>query len=119
VTKKFLRQDWMRHSKLGKRRKKIQKWRRPTGRHSKMREYRVGYPVSPNVGYRKPSVERGKIDGKKPILVYNLKDLEKADKHSILILAKIGAKNKMELIKKANEKGLEILNLGRVKNAAK
>ena len=37
---KFLRRTWSRYSKLGKRRKKKQVWRKPTGRDNKMREKR-------------------------------------------------------------------------------
>ena len=37
MKKKFLRRDSVRFSKIGKNRKKIQKWRKPKGRDSKMR----------------------------------------------------------------------------------
>ena len=59
--KKFLRRTWNRYSKLGKRRKKKQVWRRPTGRDNKMREKRRGYPAVVSLGYRKEKNTRGKI----------------------------------------------------------
>ncbi len=109
---KFLRQDYMRHLKLGKNRKKLQKWRRPKGIHSKMRRQRKGYPVSPSPGYKKSKAERNKINGLIPVLINNLKDLEKINKTSIAVLSrKIGAKKKIEIIKKAEEMKLKILNL--------
>ena len=49
----FLRRNAKRHSNLGKRRKKKQNWRYPTGRHNKMREKRRGYPITVSVGYQK------------------------------------------------------------------
>ena len=107
IRKKFQRRDTVRYSKLGKNRKKLQKWRKPKGRDNKMREKRKGYPKSPSIGYKKPA-------SIKQILVYNLKDLNSVDKKKPVILAKVGAKKKLELIKKASELQLNILNIGRV-----
>ena len=56
----FIRQDYMRHIKIGSGRKKLLKWRRPKGRHSKMRKQRKGYPAIPTVGYKAPKKEYGK-----------------------------------------------------------
>ena len=110
---KFLRQDYMRHSKLGKNRKKLQKWRRPKGIHSKMRRQRKGYPVSPSVGYKRPKTERNKINGHMPILINNLNDLGKIKKDCIAVLSgNVGARKKIEIIKKAEEMKIKILNLG-------
>ena len=108
---KFVRRIWNRYSKLGKRRKKKQVWRRPTGRDNKMREKRRGYPVVVSIGYQKNKEIKGKIRGKKPIMVNNIKDLEKIKKNEIIILGHMGKKKKIELSKKAKEKGLEIYNL--------
>jgi len=50
--KKFLRRTWSRYSKLGRKRKKKQKWRKPTGRDNKMREKTIcflyNFLVSPS-----------------------------------------------------------------------
>ena len=113
--KRFIRTDSNRYSRLGKKRKKLQVWRRARGKHSKIRRKRFSYPVMPTVGYKSPRAELGKIKGLKPILIKNLKDLELAGKDSILILARVGAKKKLELIKKAQEKNLKISNLGGAK----
>jgi len=43
--KRFLRRLTNRYLKLGKKRKKKQKWRKPKGRHNKMREKERGYPA--------------------------------------------------------------------------
>lgn len=98
---KFLRRTWNRYSKLGKRRKKKQVWRRPTGRDNKMREKRKGYPAIVSVGYKKGEKQRGIIKNKKSVLVMNIKDLEKVGKNEIAIIGKVGKKKKIELAKKA------------------
>mgnify|MGYP001570420237 CR=1 FL=1 len=109
--KKFIRQDSWRYSRLGKNRKKLQKWRQPKGRHRKIREKRFSYPSWPMVGYKSPRKETGRIKGKIPCIVYNIRDLDKANKESIIIIGKVGAKKKLEIIKKANEKKMQIFNI--------
>ncbi len=111
MAKKFLRQDYMRHIKLGKHRKKLQKWRSPKGMHSKMRNKRKGYPASPSVGYKSPKKEKGKILGLNPKIINNMKDLQNTAKNNIIIISqKIGARKRIEIIKKASESGIKILN---------
>lgn len=113
MARRFLRQDTSLFFKLGRGRRKLQKWRKPKGRHSKMRQKRKSYPTSPSIGYRSSSKERGKINNLYPILIENLSDLNKASKDSILLLSsRLGAKKKLEIIKKADEKKIKILNLG-------
>jgi large subunit ribosomal protein L32e len=113
---RFLRSDWMRLSRLGKNRRKKQKWRRARGRHNKLRNKRFGYPVMPTVGYASPKSESGLIQGLKPVLVHNLAELSTLDKKkNIAILARVGAKKKLELMKKANESGIKIYNINKEK----
>ena len=108
---KFIRQDSNRFSKIGKGRKKLQKWRKPKGRDSKMRLKRKSYPTSPTVGHKSPKKETGKIKGLTPILVSNEKDIQTITKDNIAIVSKrLGAKKKIELIKQIKEKNLNILN---------
>lgn len=108
---KFLRRISNRYSKLGKRRKKKQVWRRPTGRDNKMREKRKGYPAVVSLGYKKEKDSRGKLKGKNPIQINNLKDLEKLGKNDIAIIGNIGKKKKLEIAKIAKEKKIEIVNM--------
>lgn len=105
--KKFLRRTWSRYSKLGRKRKKKQKWRKPTGRDNKMREKTKGHPKIVSIGYKK-SV---KINKKKQILVRNIQDLEKVKKNQIVIIGHIGKKKKIEIAKKAKEMKTPIQNL--------
>jgi len=111
MKKKFIRTDMKRYSKLGKNRKKLQKWRKASGRDNKIREKRFGYPKSPAVGYKRPKKYFGQILGKTPINVYNLKDLNNVKKENVVIIGKVGARKKLEIIKKANELKLKIGNI--------
>jgi len=106
MVKKFLRRDSSRYSKLGKRRKKKLKWRKPRGRDNKMREKRKGYPKVVSIGYKKDK----KLQ-KSAIIVKNVKDLEAVKKNNIIIVGKVGKKKKIEIAKKAKEKGIEFANL--------
>ena len=103
---KFLRRTWNRYSKLGKRRKKKQIWRKPTGRDNKMREKRKGYPAVVSIGYKKGKKEHTKI-----VNVNSLKDLENIQKDEIVILGKMGEKKKIEFAKLAKKKKIKISNL--------
>ena len=109
---RFLRSDTVRHSRLGKNRPKLQKWRRPRGRHSKIRRKRFGYPCAPSMGYASPRAEAGKIAGLVPCLVHNIRELEALTKENIAIIARIGAKKKIELLKRAQERSIKIANAG-------
>jgi len=111
MPKKFLRRTWNRYSKLGKGRKKKQKWRKPTGRDNKMREKRKGYPVVVSIGYKKNSGLRGKISKKQAVVVKNVQELEKTKANQIAIIGNIGKKKKLEIAKKAKEKKIQIHNL--------
>ncbi len=109
--KKFIRQDSFRHFKLGRNRRK-KKWRRPTGRHSKMRKQRKSYPASPTVGYKRIRKDIGRINNFIPLLINNLKDLERATKDNIIVVSsRLGARKRMEVIKKADEMKLKIFNI--------
>src|SRR6056297_3043086 len=113
----FLRRDWNRHPKLGKKRKNKQVWRSPKGRDNKMREKRKGYPKVVKVGYKKQTSKKGKIKNKKPVTIFNVSDLNKLEnfkeknKNLVGIVGKVGKKRKIEIAKKAKEKNIELVNL--------
>ncbi|MBU3926118.1 eL32 family ribosomal protein [Patescibacteria group bacterium] len=111
MTKKFLRRQGNLLSKLGKGRKKKQKWRRPTGRDNKMREKRKGYPAVVSIGHKKSKKESRKIKEKILTIVQNTKDLEKLKQNEIIIIGKIGKKKREEIIKKAEERKIKVYNL--------
>lgn len=106
---KFLRRGTGMHLLIGKKRKKLRKWRKPKGRSNKMRENRKGRAPIVSIGYK------NKVEEKSKIMVYNVKDLENAKKYSIIILGSVGKKNKKEILKKAVEMKINFQNI----NAAK
>ena len=110
IKKKFTRRGTRRHSKLGRGRKNKQKWRKPKGRDNKMRENKKSRPPVVSVGYRKPKEERGKINGKKPVRVENLKDARNVGKGDLVIIASVGKKKRLEIEKIIGDKGADILN---------
>lgn len=109
--KKFLRRVWMRYSKLGRGKKKKQKWRRPRGRDNKMREKQRGYPRTVSIGYGNKKSLRGNIKGLNPIKIQNITELEQLKENDIVILGKVGMKKKIEIAKKAKDKKIKIINL--------
>lgn len=115
MTRKFIRTDSFRHLRTGKNRKKLQVWRRAKGIDNKIRIKRRGHPKFPTVGHKNSRQDRGKINGKIPVTVYNMKDLAKAGKDSVLIIGRIGARKRIEIIKKAAEMKMPIANMGREK----
>ena len=76
-----------------------------------MREKRFGYAKSPSVGYKTQYSEYRKINGKNVILIRNLAELEKVDKNTSIIIAKVGSKQRLEIIKYALDKKITIVNL--------
>ena len=110
----FLRADTFRHLRLGKKRRKLQKWRRPRGHHNKLRLKRFSHPVQPGVGFGSPKSEAGKIKGLLPVRVHNLAEIEKlSPKRHIAILARVGARKKLTLLKRAQELQIKISNVGK------
>ena len=109
---RFIRQDTSRLLRLGKLRRKLRKWRRPRGKHNKVRLKRAGYPVQPGIGYRSPSIVHGRVSGLLPALVHNVSQLEKLGKENIAVIARVGAKKKLDILKKAQELGVKIANHG-------
>lgn len=114
MSKDFQRQDYMRSLRLGKRYSKPT-WRAPKGIHSKMRLERTGYPKVVKIGYKQSREVANKIDGLVPILIHNLAELSQAKKTNAIIIARIGARKKLEIIKKAEEMKLKILNINKEK----
>ena len=78
-----------------------------------MRRYEAGKPAMPSIGYGSPKTERGlHPSGFKDILVKNMSDLENLDPDTEAgrISATIGKRKKEEMLTKASELGIKILN---------
>jgi len=88
-------------------------WRRPRGIHSKVRIRKKGKIKMPSVGYGAPKELRFlHPSGLKEVLISNLKDLEKVDPktQAIRIAHTVGEKKRKEIIKKAEEMKIKVLN---------
>ena len=103
MTRKFLRTGTLRFKRLGRNRKKKQRWRMPKGRHSKVREKRKGRSRKVEIGYKK---EKGKVQQ----IIKNIKQAEKINKGDLVIIGSIGKKKRIEIEKRIKEKGGEIIN---------
>jgi large subunit ribosomal protein L32e len=90
------------------------KWRKPTGRHSKVRHQLRGYVKRVEPGYRSPALIRGAHkSGLFSVIINNIADLNKVnkEKQGIVISARVGKKKKVMILKRAKELGLTRLNI--------
>jgi len=109
--RKFLRRLTKALLRLGRKKKKKRKWRRPRGRHSKVRKKRKGYVKPVSIGYGKPKEKKGLIKGLKPVVVHNVEELKKVKQDEIAIIASgIGKKKKIEMAKIILENNIKVLN---------
>jgi len=94
--------------------KRIDKsWRRPRGMHSKIREHEKSKFRIPNKGFGAPKELRGlHPSGFKEILVSNVNDLERVDPkiQAVKIAHAVGKKKRVEILKKAEELKIKVLN---------
>lgn len=96
------------------------RWRRPRGVDSKMRQNVKGWPKTVNVGYGGPKKARFlHPSGYEEVLVHNLSEIEGLDveTQAVRIAHTVGGKKRMEILTKAKEKGLHVLNPRELKEA--
>ncbi len=115
---KFLRTDWHKKIRLGKGVKKNQKWHGAKGRQNKLRLNRKGRMQRPKVGWGADANVKNFIGGMDFIRVENTKDLETVKKGFGVVIAKVGEKKRKEIIAKANEMKIKILNKYKEQNNA-
>lgn len=104
----FIRQDNPKRMKLN------DKWRKPKGIHSKIRHRFKGRRKMPSPGYKSPAAVRGlHASGLKPVNVFSVDNIGKIKKESegIIIAKNVGTKKRLEILKKAKELQLQVLNL--------
>lgn len=90
-----------------------EKWRRPKGIHSKLRKHKREAGHMPHPGYGSPKLVKGlHPSGFEEILVFNFKDLEKIipEKQACRIASSVGKKRRIEIMKKAEEMKIKVLN---------
>ena len=104
---KFLRQEGKHMATLKK------AWRKPKGRHSKLRMKESARGKMPSPGYGSPKSVRGlNRQGLAEIKVSRPADLEGVQKKGniIVVSGTVGRKKKIEILKRAEEKGLKVAN---------
>ena len=106
---KFLRTDWHKKIRLGRGVKKNQKWHGAKGRQNKFRLGRKGRAQRPKVGWGAMNDTKGYVSGMEAVRVENVKALEGL-KGVGIIVGNVGKKKRMEIIKKAEEMKLVVLN---------
>ena len=105
----FRQQDSWKQGRL-----KTNSWRKPKGMHSKIRMSFKGNPRMPSPGYKAPRLVRGLHPSGLNVAVISTPaqlELDKATPEAIIIAAKVGNKKRLEIIRKATEKKIKILNL--------
>ncbi len=91
-------------------------WRNPSrSLDNKIRLQKKGFPAKVKVGYRNPRLVRGlHPSGFEEVLVHNPRELEGLDpsRHAVRIASGVGRKKRAEIIRRAQELGLRVLNVG-------
>lgn len=89
-------------------------WRKPRGRHSKMRHGFQGHRATLQVGYGSPKeVKNLHSSGLMPVLIHNVAELECIDKKKqvVLVSGTVGTRKKLEIVKKVKMLGARIINV--------
>lgn len=108
---KFIRQESWRYDRLA------ENWRKPKGKDNKMRKQVSGVPALVKVGYRGPKVSRGlHPSGYTDNVVHNVAELAKLDpkKDAVRLGHTVGKRKRIDIIAKATERGIKILNAGKL-----
>lgn len=104
---RFVRQDWHKKSRLAP------VWRKPKGMDSKLRKHMHAHGYLPTTGYRTPALVRGMHkSGLIPVLVHTTAQIETVNgkTHGVIIASTVGARKCVDIITKAQSKGVRVLN---------
>ncbi|MDR4511855.1 MAG: 50S ribosomal protein L32e [Nitrososphaeraceae archaeon] len=107
---KFVRQESWRYDRLA------ENWRKPKGKDNKMRLQVSGVPSIVKIGYRGPKISRGlHPSGYVDRLVCNVNEIEKLNpkNEAARISRTVGKLKKKQIVSKAFELGIKVLNPGK------
>lgn len=108
----FVRQEGYRYEKLD------DVWRRPRGRHSKLRKCRKPRGKKPSTGFGSPKAVKGMTkQGFIPVHISNVEELRKVDskKEIAIIRSSVGKKKRMEIVQEAEKLKIKVSNAYRAK----
>jgi large subunit ribosomal protein L32e len=108
---KFIRQESWRYDRLA------ENWRKPKGKDNKIRKQKSGMPAIVKVGYRGPKGARGlHPSGYTDNVIHNVNELVKLDpkKDAARLGHTVGRRKRMEIVAKANELDIKVLNAGKL-----
>lgn len=108
MSKDFKREDGHKHKRTS-----TDTWRNPTGTHSDIRREVKGAAPKPKAGRRTDKDVRGKHpSGYDEVLVNRPVEVEEVDSETeaIRIAAKVGGKKREQIIEKADENDVKVLN---------
>ena len=107
----FIRQESWRYDRLA------ENWRKPKGKDNKMRKQKSGMPAIVKIGYGGPKVSRGlHPSGYTDNIVHNVVEVTKLDpkKDAARIAHTVGKRKRIEIIAKASQIGIKVLNAGKL-----
>lgn len=108
---KFLRTNATQYSKLGVRRKKKQVYRKSRGRDNKIRLHMKGHVRKVKIGFKNACSGRDLINGKKVVMVFNVKELDKIKEGMVGLLGRVGDKKKKEISEEVIKRKIDLVNL--------
>jgi large subunit ribosomal protein L32e len=109
---KFVRPESWRYVRLHP------EWRKPKGLDNKVRKSIKGWPKRVKIGYRGPVKARGyHPSGSVDVLIHNTAQLADLvpEQDAVRIARRVGARKRAEILKRASELGLRVLNPTRLR----
>ena len=98
----------------GKRKRISSEWKRPTGRHNKMKDKKAGHRRMPMPGFRSNRLVRGlHYSGLMPILIKTLSDVARLDRKTqgAIVASSIGGRKKLLILDSLKKANVPVLNL--------